>query len=251
MTHPVRIGIGGWSFAPWRETFYPEGLRHTDELAYAASRLNSIEINATFYRTQTPQTFRGWAEAVPDGFVFSVKAARAAAIRTDPEAAAPAIERFLGSGLSELGDRLGPILWQLPAGRRFDEPAFSRFLDLLPPRLGRHELRHAVEAAHESFASEASERLLRARNIALVMLDKEGAAAPEETPQTADFLYLRLQRTVDDQPAGYPGAALDGWAGRLRGWSRRHEVFAYVIAGAKHRNPAAALALRERLEAGR
>ncbi|WP_428377442.1 DUF72 domain-containing protein [Lichenicoccus sp.] len=248
--HPVRVGIGGWSFPEWRDNFYPKGLRQADELAHAAARLGSIEINGTFYRTQTPQTFRSWRAAVPDGFVFSVKAARGAAQRKDAAEAAPSVQRFLGSGLTELGSALGPILWQLPPARRFDADGLARFLDLLPERQDGIALRHVLEARHESFATEPALRLLAERNVALVALDLDpdapGAAAG--FPLTADFAYLRLQATRDEQALGYAPSALDDWARRLRTLSKQREVFAYVIAGAKHRAPAAAQALIHRLE---
>jgi uncharacterized protein YecE (DUF72 family) len=242
---PVRIGVGGWSYAPWRDNFYPKGLKQSDELAYAARHLSSIEINGTFYRTQSPPVFRAWREAVPQGFVFAVKASRAAAQRTDPDDAAPSIERFLGSGLTELGEALGPILWQLPPTRRFDAGVLQRFLDLLPESRDGIALRHALEARHESFASPEALALLRARNVAQVIVDNEpsGPVLPREAHLTADFVYARLQRSQDEEPLGYPEAALDEWAGQLRGWSAERSVFAYVIAGAKHRAPAAAMAL--------
>lgn len=243
----VRVGIGGWDFAPWRGLFYPDGLRKADQLGYATARLTSIEINATFYRTQSAKTFRNWRDGTPEGFVFAVKAARAAAQRTDAEEAKPAVARFLGSGLTELGDKLGPILWQIPARRRFDPDALARFLDLLPPTLDGLPLRHALEAEHESFLTEAALTRLSERNIALVMLDKPGVKPCTEP--TADHVYLRLQGTVDAEPAGYPPTALDDWATRLRSLanSAKGEVFAYVISGAKHRAPAAAIELIARL----
>ncbi len=243
----LRIGIGGWDYAPWRGLFYPAGLRKADELAYASAHLTSIEINATFYRTQTPHTFRAWRDAVPDGFVFSVKAARGAAQRKDAAEAAPAIERFLDSGLTELGDKLGAILWQLPGGRTFVADDLARFLDLLPPERDGVRLRHALEAQHRSFDSDAADALLRERGIAKVILDKVGVAKREAV--TADHVYLRLQGTVDEEVAGYTPEALDDWAATLKRLAARPRgtVFAYVIAGAKHRAPAAAMALIERL----
>ncbi len=242
----IRIGIGGWDYAPWRGLFYPEGLKKADELAYASAHLTSIEINGTFYRTQTPETFRAWHDGTPDGFVFSVKANRAAAHRKDPNEAKPAVERFLGSGLTELGEKLGAILWQFPAGRRFDPEILPRFLDLLAPEQDGLKLRHAVEAQHESFNDDAALAMLRERGIARVILEKEGVAPREDI--TADHVYLRLEGTVDEEPAGYSPAALDDWAARLKGFakSKKREVFAYVISGAKHRAPAAAMALIER-----
>ncbi len=258
----IRTGIGGWVYAPWNESFYPSGIRAADTLRHAASMLSAIEINATFYRTQTPESFAHWASQTPDGFVFAVKATRGAAQRKDPEEAAPSVARFLGSGLTELGPRLGPVLWQLPAGRKFDAALFPRFLDLLPDRLGGQRLRHAIEAADPSFRTEPALRLLAERGIALVGLDKEGA--PAGTAITADFVYLRLQGTRSEEPAGYSEAELDLWAERLRLLARGvvppvlaidapapapapRDVFAFVIAGAKERAPAAAIALASRL----
>lgn len=181
--------------------------------------------------------------------MFAVKAARGAAQRKDAAEAAPAIERFLHSGLTELGDRLGPILWQLPAGRRFDPDQFAPFLDLLPAALDGLHLRHAIEAEHPSFNTEAASGLLRERGIARVILDKPGTAPWDEV--TAEHVYLRLQGTVDEEPQGYGAAALDGWAAKLRGYTQgsTKPVFAYVISGAKHRAPAAAMALIERIGA--
>ncbi|UDL96285.1 DUF72 domain-containing protein [Lichenihabitans sp. PAMC28606] len=244
--HDVRIGIGGWDFAPWRGLFYPKGLKKAEELGFASAHLTSIEVNGTFYRTQTPETFRSWRDGTPDGFVFSIKANRAAAIRKDPAEAAPAIEHFLGSGVTELGDKLGAILWQLPGGRKFDADALPRFLDLLPAERDGVKFRHALEAQHESFGTEAVARLLSERGIARVILDKEGVAPREDI--TADFVYLRLQGTVDEQPAGYEPEALDAWAKRLKTFAKTRDVFAYVISGAKHRAPAAAMGLIERVK---
>lgn len=241
------MGIGGWNYAPWRGLFYPDGLRRTEELAYASSRLTSIEINATFYRTQTPATFRAWHDGTPDGFVFAVKAPRAASQRKAPTEAKPAIERFLGSGLAELGEKLGPILWQLPSGRRFDRDQLAGFLDLLPSELHGLPLRHALEAEHESFSGEDAIHLFRQRGVARVIVDQPKAVPRAEV--TANHVYLRLKGTADEEPAGYAPAALDAWAGKLQAFAAAgpSRVFAYVIAGAKHRAPAAALALIERV----
>lgn len=242
----IRTGIGGWVYPPWRETFYPPTVKAADQLAYAASKLASIEINATFYRTQTPASFAKWCSETPDGFVFSVKAARGAAQRKDAAEAAPAIERFLQSGLAELGDKLGPILWQLPPTRKFDQGAMASFLDLLPATLDGLRLR---EARHDSFASPEALALLTERHVARAIIDSDKNPLVEAI--TADFVYLRLQRTEDAEPAGYPPAELDRWAERLRTLSAEgRDVFAYVISGAKHRAPAAAMALAERMGTG-
>jgi uncharacterized protein YecE (DUF72 family) len=242
----IRVGIGGWTYEPWRGLFYPEGLRQADELAYAAARLTTIEINGTFYRTQTPETFRAWGAAVPDAFVFAVKAHRAAAQRTEPDEARPAIERFLESGLTELGPKLGPILWQLPAGRKFNPDTFARFLDLLPGEKDGIALRHVVEAVHPSFDAPESLALFKAHGVARAILDKPDVALREDL--TAGHVYLRLEKSLDEEPAGYAPAELDHWARRFKHLAKAgHEVFAYVISGAKHRAPAGAMALLERL----
>jgi uncharacterized protein YecE (DUF72 family) len=259
----IRTGIGGWVYAPWHHTFYPPEIRAKDALRYAASRLAAIEINATFYRTQTPASFASWAAQVPDGFCFAVKAARAAAQRKDPNEARAPIDRFLGSGLAELGDRLGPVLWQLPAGRTFDPDLFPRFLDLLPDRLDGLPLSHAIEAAHPSFLSAPALALLSERGIARVVLDKPGVDS--HAAITAPFSYLRLQGTTATEPAGYPPDILDHWAKSLASLATGvvppsllaadapaarpgpRDVFCFVIAGAKERAPAAAMALADLL----
>ncbi len=240
----IRIGIGGWVFAPWRETFYPPGLRASEFLPHASRQLTSIEVNATYYRTQNAATFRAWRDATPNGFAFSVKGPRAATQPRDAERAAPAVERFLASGLTELGAKLGPIAWQFPPTRRFDPEELAAFLDLLPPEREGCKLRHAVEAAHESFRSPECVALLRAHGVARVLLGLGGDTEPDDT---ADFVYARLKGTTTDEPAGYSAAELDAWAARIRDWSRRRDCYVYVIAGAKARNPVAARALIERL----
>jgi uncharacterized protein YecE (DUF72 family) len=240
----IRIGIGGWVFAPWRESFYPPGLRASEFLSHASRQLTSIEVNATYYRTQTAATFRAWHEATPEGFAFSVKGPRAATQPRDAARAAPAVERFLASGLTELGAKLGPIAWQFPPTRRFDAAELAAFLDLLPPERDGRKLRHAIEAGHESFRSPECLALLRAHGIARVLLGLDGDTEPDDT---ADFVYARLKGTVAEQPAGYSAAELDAWTERIRRWNAQRDCYVYVIAGAKARNPAAARALIERL----
>lgn len=243
----IRIGVGGWTYEPWRGLFFPEGLRKADELRYAAEHLTSIEVNGTFYRTQTPKTFREWGASVPGDFIFSIKAHRAAAQRTEPDDAKAAVERFLASGLAELGPKLGPVIWQLPAGRKFDPDRFARFLDLLPGVIDGVPLRHVVEAVHDSFGAPAAIALFRERSIARAIVEKAGAAFDDTL--TADHVYLRLEGSRDEEPLGYPPDELDAWAKRLESLAKpkdRH-VFAYLISGAKHRNPAAAMALIERI----
>jgi uncharacterized protein YecE (DUF72 family) len=240
----IRIGIGGWVFAPWRETFYPPGLRAGEYLSHASRQLTSIEVNATYYRTQNPATFRAWHDATPDGFVFAVKGPRAATQPRDAARAAIAVERFLASGLTELGAKLGPIAWQFPPTRRFEPGELAAFLDLLPPERDGRTLRHAIEARHESFRSPECLALLRAHGAARVLLGLDGDTEPDDT---AEFVYARLKGTTEQEPAGYSAAELATWTERIRDWSARRDCYVYVIAGAKARNPAAARALIERL----
>jgi uncharacterized protein YecE (DUF72 family) len=242
----IRVGIGGWDYAPWRGRFYPAGLPKAQELAYAAARLTSIEINAPFYRTQSRETFVKWRDTVPADFVFSIKASRAASYGRDPVQVAGSIARFLDSGLTELGPKLGAILWQFPANRRFDAEMVAAFVRLLPPAHDGVPLRHAIEAKHESFADPAYAALLRNHGIADCMV--ESASQEARAEPTTDLLYLRLQRTEAEAPEGYAADALDRWttwlqpkiASMLRG------VHVYFISGAKERAPDAALALLAR-----
>jgi uncharacterized protein YecE (DUF72 family) len=260
----ILIGIGGWTFAPWRGVFYPDKLPHAQELGYAASHLTSIEINGTFYRTQTPATYRKWASEVPDGFVFSVKAPRFATHRRVLGEAGDSIAHFLKSGVTELGDRLGPLLWQFPPTKKFEEADFDAFLALLPEEFDGHQLRHVVEVRHASFIAPAFIALLRKAGIAVVFSEHD--TYPAIADATADFVYLRLQKGEDSIETAYPPKALDDWAARLRRWAHGGEpadlprvdkapataqprdVFAYVIHEGKVRAPAAAMALIERLE---
>lgn len=242
----IRVGIGGWTFEPWRGgVFYPEGLAQKRELEYAGQHLTAIEINATYYGRQKPESFARWAEAVPDGFRFSLKASRFCTNRKVLADGAESIERFLTQGFTRLGDRLGPVLWQFMATKRFDREDFARFLDLLPETQDGLPLRHALEVRHESFRDPAFIDLARARNMAVVFADHEEFPMIDE--HTADFSYARLQRTVEECATGYAGAALAGWADRAKGWAESGDAYVFFIAGAKHRNPAAAQALIARL----
>jgi uncharacterized protein YecE (DUF72 family) len=260
----IYLGIGGWTFEPWRGVFYPEDLPKTRELEYAAQHLTSIEINGTFYRTQTPATFRKWASEVPDGFVFSVKAPRYTTHRRELAEAADSVQHFLKSGVTELGDHLGPLLWQFPPTKKFEEADFAAFLALLPATLDGHTLRHVIEVRHQSFVAPAFVSLLRNAGIAAVFSEHE--TYPAIADITADFVYLRLQKGEDSIPTAYPPKALDAWADRLRTFAaggaptdlpcveatppakKPRDVFAYVIHEGKIRAPAAAMALIERLK---
>jgi uncharacterized protein YecE (DUF72 family) len=261
----IRTGIGGWNYAPWRETFYPAGVREKDELGYASRQLGAIEVNGTFYRLQTAQTFARWHAETPDDFMFALKAPRFVTQRRVLAEAGEAVQRFLDSGIAELHDKLGPLLWQLPPTHKFAGDDCARFLDLLPARRGSRPLRHVVEARHDSFLAPAFIDLLRERGIAAVFADTD--EYPSFADVSADFVYARLMRAVSSQALGYPRQALDGWAQCARQWARGgvpdhlpivgtappppvkggRDVFLFFISGAKERNPAAAIALRERL----
>lgn len=247
MSGRIRVGIGGWTYPPWRGSFYPAGLPHAQELAYAATHLTSIEINATFHRTQTPNSFGQWRAAVPEDFLFALKAPRFATWRHDLAEAGPSISRFLDSGIAELGTALGPILWQFPPTRRFDPAMVEPFLDLLPPAHLGMTLRHAIETPHESFADPGFAALLRARSIAWAMVDADGYPAAEPT---AAFVYARLKRSAVAEPEGYATQALDRCHARLWAWAAEgRDCFVYLIAGEKVRAPVAALAMLRRLAA--
>jgi uncharacterized protein YecE (DUF72 family) len=242
----IRVGIGGWTYAPWRSRFYPEGLPHSHELAHAAGALPSIEVNGTFYRTQSPKTFAAWRDATPPGFVFALKAPRYATSRRVLAEAGETIARFVASGIAELGDRLGPINWQFAPTKAFEPGDFAAFLALLPEAAGGLPLRHAVEIRHPSFETEAFIDLARARRVAIVFAgDSE---YPEIDEPTADFAYARIMGTVEGEPLGYAPAALDAWAARAKAWAADgRDVFLYAIGGYKAANPAAAAALIARL----
>jgi uncharacterized protein YecE (DUF72 family) len=258
----IRIGVGGWVFAPWRQTFYPAGLPAAKHLGHASRTLTALEINATFHRTQTPESFAKWAAETPDGFVFAVKASRASTNRTVLAEATESIAWFLGSGLDRLGGKLGPILWQLAGTKRFEPADFAAFLRLLPRELAGRPLRHAVEAKHASFSSADALALMAEHNVAKVLVDEPGA--PPTAEITADFVYLRLKGCRSEEACGYPDAELGVWSERLRALAAGDappglppgavapragpkDVFAFVISGAKERAPSAAQALIARL----
>jgi uncharacterized protein YecE (DUF72 family) len=240
----IRAGVGGWVYPPWRGAFYPPGLPQARELEYASRRLTTIEINGTFYGAQKPASFRRWHDEVPDDFVFSLKGPRFATHRSDLAAAGPAIDRFLASGILELGNKLGPILWQFPPNMNADEGAFAAFLELLPSHIDGRLLRHAVELRHANAASASFVELLRGHQVALVIDDRH-----PDFEITADFVYAHLRRCAEDQPDGYPPDVLDAWAQGLRERSAQDacDYFVYFISGAKIRAPAAARALLQRL----
>lgn len=243
MPHPIHVGVGGWSYEPWNETFYPPKLSPKKQLGYMASKLTAVEVNGTFYRTQTPATFRKWAAETPDGFVFALKAHRMATSRKTPEEMADSINWFLNSGVLELGAKLGPINWQFHPSKKFDPAYFESFLKLLPHEKGGVRVRHAIEVRHASFNTAAFHDLLRKHGCAAISADDEDWPMPDV--ETTDFAYARLQRSRPE--IGYPADELDQWAKTFKAWAKRREVFAFFISGAKETNPAAAAALIERL----
>ena len=264
MQGKIRVGIGGWTFEPWRGVFYPKGLPHSRELAYASQQLTTIEINGTFYRTQTPATFAKWAAEVPEGFVFSVKGPRYAVNRRVLVEAGDSIKRFLDSGPLEMGDKLGPLLWQFAPTKKFDAADFGKFLELLPSEMGGRKLRHVVEVRHASFCTPEFIALLR--EFATPVVFAEHDSYPGIADPIGDFIYARLQKGEDTIPTAYPPKALDAWAKRAETWAKggnpadlpltdegkkpkatARDVFVYFIHEGKVRAPAAAMALIERV----
>jgi uncharacterized protein YecE (DUF72 family) len=245
MSGKIRVGIGGWTYEPWRGVFYPEGLPRKRELDYASRHLTSIEINGTYYSTFKPASWAKWREETPDGFVFSVKASRYCTNRRELAAAGEAVERFIRQGMSELRDRLGPINWQFMASKKFDAEDFGGFLKLLPREVDGLPLRHALELRSSTFKNERFYDLARQYNIAICFADDDDFPQIEEP--TADFTYARLMRTQAEIDTGYTAADLDRWAKQAKEWAKRGDVFVYFISGAKERAPAAAQALIRRM----
>ena len=263
LSHSIRVGVGGWTFEPWRDNFFPEGLPHSRELGYASRQLTAIEVNATYYTTLKPPSFKRWADETPEGFVFSLKASRYATNRRVLAGAGESIARFVESGISELGRKLGPIVWQFMPGKVFDAEDFEAFLALLPHGIDGHALRHAVDVRNESFMTPEFLALARRYKVAAVFTDAE--KFPSFADITGDFVYARLMLSDAALQTGYADAALDAWAERARSWAAGgappdlpsleepqaagapRDVFIYFINGAKERAPAAATALLNRL----
>lgn len=261
---PIRVGIGGWTFEPWRGVFYPPKWPIKRELEYASRQVSAIEVNGTFYSSFKPATFAGWRDTAPEGFVFALKASRYCVTRKVLGEAAESVARFVGQGIVELGDKLGPILWQLAPTRRFDPDDVAAFLQLLPASHEGVSLRHAVQARHESFRDPAFVALCRRAGVAIVYADS--ADYPAMADVSGDFVYARLENAREEEPAGYAARELDAWADTARAWAaggqpaglpyvaaddpapkRSRETFVFMINGAKVRAPAAAIALLERL----
>lgn len=242
----IRIGIGGWTYPPWRRVFYPEKWPQKRELEYASERLGAIEINATFYGRQSPKSWAAWEKVAPDGFQFAVKGSRYCVMRTKLAESGDGLAGFFAQGFAALGSKLGPILWQFASRRKFDRDDIARFIDLLPEELDGIRLRHALEPRHESFGDEKFFELCRARNIAVVLEHSDDY--PTIEADTADFAYARLQCMREEVVTGYEDEALDGFADKARAWRKSgRDAYIFMINGAKVRAPAAALALQERL----
>ena len=247
MSEPTtRIGIGGWTYPPWRGVFYPDKMPQRQELEYASSRLGAIEINATFYGRQSPKSWEAWGKTAPDGFQFAIKGSRFCVMRSNLCEGAEGIGNFFAQGFALLGPKLGPILWQFAPRRKFNRDDIAGFIDLLPETLEGITLRHAIEPRHESFDDDKFFDLCRARNIAVVLEDSDDY--PTIEADTADFAYARFQRMNEDLVTGYDDAALNGFAAKARQWrSAGRDAYIFMINGAKVRAPAAALALQDRL----
>ncbi len=264
-TGKVRIGVGGWTFEPWRGVFYPPTLRQKDELGYASRRLTAIEINGAYYSTFKRDTWKKWRDETPDGFVFTVKGSRFTTNRRELATAGESLERYFAQGVAELGERLGPVFWQLPHTKRFDAADLEAFLELLPREVEGVQVRHALEPRHASFCTPAYLALLRKCGIANVYA--RHAAYPEIADLTTDFVYARLQTGSDEIETAYPPAELDAWADRLKTWAAGgappdlplvdaghaapqtpRDVYAFIIHEGKVRAPAGAMALIERVD---
>lgn len=260
----IHIGVGGWTFEPWRGAFYPDKLPQKQELEYASRHLTSIEVNGTYYRAQTPATFMKWHDETPDDFVFALKAPRYATNRKVLAESGTSVERFFESGPALLKGKLGPINWQFMETKKFDPEDFAAFLSLLPKQADGTPLRHAVEVRHDSFRTPEFTALLRAHGVAAII--SADGKFPQIADLTAPFVYARIMGTSESEPLGYSDRALDEWAERACDWAagrspkgldyvgdpapeQPRDVYLYVISGEKRLNPAAAMALIERVNA--
>jgi uncharacterized protein YecE (DUF72 family) len=243
VAHSIRVGIGGWTYDPWRGVFYPEGLTQKKELEFASRALSTIEINGTYYSTFKPDSWRKWRDETPEGFVFSVKASRYCTNRRELAGAGESVARFMAQGITELGERLGPICWQFAPTKKFDAGDFGGFLRLLPREKDGLALRHAMEVRNPTFATPEFYDLAASEKVAIVYA--AGDDYPEIDEPTGDFTYARLMSTEEDVEAGVTDEQLAALVSKVRQWASRGDVFAYFISGAKERNPAAAMALAE------
>lgn len=266
MAGTIRVGIGGWTFEPWRGTFFPEKWAKARELEYAASKLTAIEVNGTYYGTQKPATFAAWAKAAPDEFVFSLKASRFCTNRKILAEGEASIEKFLGQGIVELGDKLGPILWQFMPTKKFDPDDFSAFLALLPSKRDGVALSHVVDVRHESFRDPAFVALCRGANVSIVHTHSDDY--PMIGDASGPVSYARLMQTREEEATGYSASEIDRWVDVARSWAKgatgdafplaapddpalasARDVFLFYISGAKVRAPQAAMATIAQLNA--
>jgi uncharacterized protein YecE (DUF72 family) len=270
----VRIGISGWTYRAWRGDFYPQGLRQRDELAYAAARFDSIEINGSFYSLQRPTSYETWRAQTPEGFVFAVKGARFVTHLKRLRGVETGLANFFASGVLALRDRLGPVLWQLPESVHYDAEVLSAFFALLPRTVGqaaalarRHDeklpteraltrapqgfagqrIRHALEFRHESFCTDEAMALLRAHDVGCVVAQSAGRWLQAEAV-TSDLVYVRLHGDEELYTNAYSDAALDAWAEKVRAWSRTADVVVYFDNDAHGHAPHDALRLAARLQ---
>jgi uncharacterized protein YecE (DUF72 family) len=260
----IRTGIGGWTFDPWEGTFYPEKLAKKRQLEFASRELTAIEVNGTYYGSQKPETFAKWASEVPDGFIFSLKASRFTTNRKVLADGGESVEKFLTQGITELGDHLGPILWQFAPTKKFEPDDFDAFLKLLPEKQDGLKLQHAIEVRHPSFQVPEFAALARKHSVAIVYAEHHDY--PEIADVTADFVYARLQKGSDDVPTCYEPKKLDVWAGRVKEWAAGGEpddlpridpdhkpkktprdVFAFFITSGKVNAPNGARELKSRV----
>jgi uncharacterized protein YecE (DUF72 family) len=256
----IRTGMGGWSYEPWRETFYPADVTQQRELEYASRAVTAIEINSTFYRLQKPEIFARWRDQTPDDFVFTTKASRNTTYRKDLTEARESVERF-ANGVAALAPKLGAISWQLAPTKKFEREEVAKFFSYLPREAHGVPLRHAFEVRHKTFMCDAFVDLAREAGVAIVFADSD--TYPSFADVTADFIYGRLMRTVSEEPTGYSKPALKQWAERAQRWAsggepqdlpkvstvaaptKPRDVFLFFISGAKERAPLAARELAE------
>lgn len=246
----IRIGTSGWNYPEWRGGFYPVGLPHRRELEYLAERLDSVELNGSFYSLQKPANYRSWVARTPDGFLFAVKGGRYITHLKRLRDIRVPLANFFASGVLALGAKLGPVLWQFPGNVSFDPERFAGFLAMLPRTTaealalaGEHDdkvggdrvwleidedrpLRHAVEPRHPSFGTPAALALLREHGVALVAADTAGTW-PYFEETTADFTYIRLHghRVLYEGP--YREVSLDRWADKIRRAAEAGDVYVY------------------------
>ncbi|MDP9899758.1 DUF72 domain-containing protein [Variovorax ginsengisoli] len=263
-TSSIRVGVGGWTYEPWRDNFYPQGLPHNQELHYASRQLTAIEVNGTYYSTMKPESFRKWHSETPDDFIFSLKASRFTTNRKLLATAGESIARFIDSGISELQDKLGPIVWQFMPTKVFDEADFAAFLALLPKKEGSRTLRHVMDVRHDSFMAPAYLALARKHGVATVFTDSD--KFPSFANLTGDFAYARLMASSAKLKNGYAPKAIEAWASHAQSWAeggtpsglprvqadadpaaKARDVFVFFINGAKEKAPAAAGALLARI----